>query len=570
MAINKATSGAPSFPGAPGVRAAARWIEAREPGPAWAAVPTWIGGVSLVVAVTGLFWDVAFHLDHGRDLRNLFTIPHLLILFGLLGLGAAAVCSILLATATASPTALRLGRLRIPAAGLAMLVMATGAAIGFPLDDLWHRTYGIDVTLWSPTHLLMIGGAVFATLALNLRAAEGRAVSPARPRRWQQVALAGSILIGLSGFGLEFDYGVPQWQALYQPLLIAIAAGFGLSMARATIGRGGALLAVAFYLGLRLLMMLLVWRLGYTVPSMPLLVGSALCVEAAFLLERRWSPLAVALLAGALVATLGLASEWVWNQLTFPLPWQPALLVHWWAPALAAVAAAVAGTALGRVAGGQSAGIRAAVLLAAFGLLVLLLAFPFPRGGNPVRATITTAAVGPQRAALDRYGQPSYEQDEAVTVQLADPAVVKGSDWFTVLAWQGGGRRLIRLQPEGGGVWRAVEPVPTGGAWKSVVYLASGPEMLAAPIYFPPDPTYGSPGIQVEPRAERDFEPSPRLITSESHGGPPEVALAAYLALAVVAVGWFGSLALAARRVARATIAGSVGRRVRFRRPRPA
>src|SRR5207248_7540489 len=217
----------------------------------------------------------------------------------------------------------------------------------------WHETYGIDVTLWSPTHLLMVGGAVLATLALNLLVAEGRAASGARAPRWQLVALAGSILIGLSGFGLEYDYGVPQWQALYQPLLIAIAAGFGLCLARAAMGRGGALLATAFYLGLRLILMALVWRLGYTVPAMPLLLGSALCVEAAFLLEDRQPTLGIALLAGVLVATLGMASEWVSNQVFYPLPWQTSMLPRFWVPALAALAAAVVGTALGRVVGGS-------------------------------------------------------------------------------------------------------------------------------------------------------------------------------------------------------------------------
>jgi len=108
---------------------------------------------------------------------------------------------------------------------------------------------------------------------------------------------------------------------------------------------------------------------------------------------------------------------------------------------------------------------------------------------------------------------------------------------------------LIRLQPDGAGRWKSAEPVPTGGAWKSVVYLASGPTMLTAPIYFPPDPTYGSPGYPADPVMKRSFEPSTRLITSESHGGPPWVALAAYLVLAVVAAGWFLTLALAARRV---------------------
>ena len=32
-------------------------------------------------------------------------------------------------------------------------------AAGFPLDDMWHRMFGQDVTLWGPTRLLLFGGA---------------------------------------------------------------------------------------------------------------------------------------------------------------------------------------------------------------------------------------------------------------------------------------------------------------------------------------------------------------------------------------------------------------------------
>ena len=45
-------------------------------------------------------------------------------------------------------------------------VAAWGAAItvaAAPIDDLWHRLFGIDVTVWSPPHLLgFLGGAVSA------------------------------------------------------------------------------------------------------------------------------------------------------------------------------------------------------------------------------------------------------------------------------------------------------------------------------------------------------------------------------------------------------------------------
>ena len=40
-----------------------------------------------------------------------------------------------------------------------MIAGGAFALIGFPLDDVWHRIFGQDVTLWGPTHLMLIGGA---------------------------------------------------------------------------------------------------------------------------------------------------------------------------------------------------------------------------------------------------------------------------------------------------------------------------------------------------------------------------------------------------------------------------
>ena len=59
-------------------------------------------------------------------------------------------------------------------------VAGTGAllaAIAFPLDDYWHTLYGIDVTLWAPFHVMIVGsvlligvGTLFM-LAAELRSA---------------------------------------------------------------------------------------------------------------------------------------------------------------------------------------------------------------------------------------------------------------------------------------------------------------------------------------------------------------------------------------------------------------
>ena len=43
------------------------------------------------------------------------------------------------------------------------------ALLGFPLDDMWHRIFGQDVTLWGPTHLMLIGGAAMTLVGIPRR-----------------------------------------------------------------------------------------------------------------------------------------------------------------------------------------------------------------------------------------------------------------------------------------------------------------------------------------------------------------------------------------------------------------
>src|SRR5688500_20130288 len=106
------------------------------------------------------------------------------------------------------------------------------AVMGFPLDDVWHRIFGQDVTLWGPTHIQMVGGAALSTLALwvllveGMRAA-GKPASPSKARMWLglEMTIAGAFLIGASALKAEFDYSVPQFRLLFHPVLLALGAG---------------------------------------------------------------------------------------------------------------------------------------------------------------------------------------------------------------------------------------------------------------------------------------------------------------------------------------------------------
>ena len=77
------------------------------------------------------------------------------------------------------PAAVRITRnWYAPVGGVLMAGCGLYALTGFPLDDIWHRIFGQDVTLWGPTHLMMIGGANFSLFAALLLEYEGRRALP--------------------------------------------------------------------------------------------------------------------------------------------------------------------------------------------------------------------------------------------------------------------------------------------------------------------------------------------------------------------------------------------------------
>lgn len=509
--------------------------------PAWCAAGIAIALWSLVVALAGFSWDVAWHADLGRD-QALFTPPHTMILIGLTGIGVAALASIALATADRAAVGLRVGRLRIPWSSLPMGLMATGAVVGFPLDNYWHAVYGIDVTMWSPTHLLMIGGASLTPIAGWLMLAEaGPAAGRTRGARLLSEALATSTLIGLSTFQLEFDLGIPQWQELYHPVLIALAMGVGLVAARQALGPGGALRATVWFLVLRGLIALLVAPiLGLSLERFPLYLGGALVVEAVFWAGPRLAPGPRVLATGVLIGTVGMAPEWGWTHLWSPQPWQPRLLGAWWVVVGIAVVGSFLGSALGRAVARERQAVHSAGVGLAFALLALLLAVPFPRHGLDATATITSSPAGAATPTVTREGLATFEQDMRVSVVASPPQAVAGADVFRVFTWQGGRLIISPLRDAGGGHYTIDAPIPTGGSWKSIVFIEKGDAVAAVPLSFPADPTYGLAAIPLPGSTPRTatFEPSTAYLTRESHSGSSLPAVLAYSTLSVIAVTW--------------------------------
>ena len=137
------------------------------------AVPFYIWCMILAITsdMIGGYWDVSWHESIGRD--TFWTPAHMAIQFcGVLG-GLTSAFLILSTTFGRSPGArrekassVRIWGFRGP---LGAFIAAWGAfamIISAPFDNWWHNAYGLDVTILSPPHVLLMSGSV----AINIGA----------------------------------------------------------------------------------------------------------------------------------------------------------------------------------------------------------------------------------------------------------------------------------------------------------------------------------------------------------------------------------------------------------------
>src|SRR3954469_22134752 len=354
--------------------------------PGWAALPAGVAGGSLGIALLGMYWDISLHIDNGRDPGPLANPAHYLILVGLYGVFASGCLAIALPKERPGPGAIRIQRdWYAPVGGILIAACGAFALIGFPLDDMWHRLFGQDVTLWGPTHLMLFGGASMTLIGqavllregMNERRKAGRGAETLPiVTSFRRVGLMGGLLIGLSTFQGEYDFGVPQFRFVFHPLLIAGAAALALVAARIYIGRGGAIGAALMFLAVRGLISLIVGPVfGQTTPALPLYLPEAICVEvAALALIRR--PLALGAVGGLLCGTVGFAAEWPWTHLVMPLPWNSSLLPE---GLICAIVAGLAGGLVGALLGTGLRGelarppvARAVLVVAAIGIAAVV------------------------------------------------------------------------------------------------------------------------------------------------------------------------------------------------------
>jgi hypothetical protein len=133
----------------------------------------WCCVASVISAVVGSAWDISWHESIGRD--TFWTTPHMLIYLS--GVLAGISCGYLILSTTfqknsplydvsVSMWGFRgpLGAFICAWGGVAMIASA-------PFDNWWHNSYGLDVKILSPPHVLLALGMIgirFGTLVMVL------------------------------------------------------------------------------------------------------------------------------------------------------------------------------------------------------------------------------------------------------------------------------------------------------------------------------------------------------------------------------------------------------------------
>ena len=503
--------------------------------PGWASMPCGLAIGSLICALFGLYWDVALHIDVGRDQGPFGTPAHYFILAGLYGIVMAGFFAMCLPQKKEGPTFIKITRnWHAPLGGVIMFAAGSFSLLGFPLDDQWHRLFGQDVTLWGPTHLMLIGGACMTLLAIAILQVEviramKRDGTFDREVWWvkglRRTWWPGGMLIALSTFQLEFDLGIPQFQLIFQPMLIMFAAGVVLVAARVYIGPFGAIKAVAFFLVMRGLLSLGVVGLGESLTHFPLYIAEALLVEGvALVIASNRKPLVFGAWCGAAIGTIGLAAEWGWSHVWMPIPWPAEIL-----PEVAAIglAAALAGSLIGAYIGArlgaddkipQAGGLRWAGLAGAAAMTAMIvfgLHTPSDPTGATAQVTLRDVDKGAERTAV-------------VTARMIPASTADNATWLTVTSWQGGGLTVSRMQEIRRGVYQSTEPIPIHGDFKTLIRLHSGNAISGLPIYAPADAAIPAPEVPATRAFVRPFVSDHTLLQREAKTNDPAVTAGAY------------------------------------------
>lgn len=175
------------------------------------AVPWYIWSAVLAVTSTtvGLYWDISWHTGIGRD--TFWTPAHMAIQFGAVLTGISCAYLILHTTfagsAEGKATSVNIWGFRGPLGafiaawgGFAMLTSA-------PFDNWWHDSFGLDVKILSPPHVVLVIGIFFMGFGglVLIAGRKNLSTGDARVRLDHLLVYVGSLLLSLLVM-LGFEY----------------------------------------------------------------------------------------------------------------------------------------------------------------------------------------------------------------------------------------------------------------------------------------------------------------------------------------------------------------------------
>jgi hypothetical protein len=232
--------------------------------------------ISGLLFVAGGVWDEAWHRRYGGFGEDFLWPPHLLLYFSLLLMALFAYGGMVTVLLKGSG-GLRERFRAEPLIGLLGLV-SSYLVLSLPIDELWHRIYGPDLTAWSLPHLIIAGGVTLVMLvavSLQLSVVPKQGWQGLRGLRWQEVL---ALLLTTSATLVLLQIGTTEWEGITSlregagdafrdafwrrpewlyPVVVASIALFSGSFAIHALRRAGAATLVAlFVLGFRLLSLL--------------------------------------------------------------------------------------------------------------------------------------------------------------------------------------------------------------------------------------------------------------------------------------------------------------------------
>ncbi len=476
----------------------ADWSGRRFKRPSWVALPIALFIASIICALFGFIWDVSLHIGNGRDNGALANPAHYFILIGLFGIFVAGCTAIVLPRGKEEkpgPAAVR-------------------------ITDHWY----------APVGGVVIGGAGFSTLsALHLEHVGRRTRTEDTPpdgiglKFVQYLAFAG-VLVGASVYQIEFDFGVPQFRQVFQPMLIAAAAGLALVGARIFMGRGAALIAAVIGIGLRGIVAFLVAPvLDAPVNWFALYLGPALIVEILALTPLYKRPVVFGAVSGLGIGTLGLWLESLWINAVYDYPWPTSIWPEGLAMAVpVAIMTGACGGLLGMVLTGQKLP-RRAIGIGVVALTVLVIGGATANGLRydvPQDATVT--------AVLTEAPPVNGQRHVTADVRFNPPNVIsEDPNWVSVLGWQGKlenerGQFIDHLQKVGPGHYVSTKPMPVTGEWKTLLRIHDGRTLAAVPIYLAGDPGIGAKEVPADAQFQRPIVSEITILQRERSPDIPQ------------------------------------------------